>query len=140
MQSSLGLSRQFGKHMAVDFKGSDYVDCPETITRFVDDLVKDLKMTKYQGLHLMKFGEDPRVAGYSFFQLIMESNISGHLCSEDCMLEGVDESGKAYAYNNKGSGYVDIFSCKPYEAQTAIDCIERHFKPKSIVFHETDRI
>lgn len=138
--SNMNLSRQFGKHMALDFKGSDYVDCPETITKFVDELVRDLKMTKYQGLHLMKFGEDPRVAGYSFFQLIMESNVSGHLCSEDCMLEGVDENGNTYVYNNKGSGYIDIFSCKMYDAQTAIDCVERHFKPKSIVYKENDRI
>ena len=41
------LPRQFGKHMIVDFKGSDNVDCPETIQRFVDDIVSDLKMTKY---------------------------------------------------------------------------------------------
>jgi hypothetical protein len=27
-----------------------------------------------------------------------------------------------------------------YDAQTAIDCVERHFKPKSIVYKENDRI
>ena len=64
---SSNLPRQFGKHMVVDFKGSDKVDCPETIAKFVDELVVDLNMTKYQGLHLMKFGESPKVAGYSFF-------------------------------------------------------------------------
>jgi S-adenosylmethionine/arginine decarboxylase-like enzyme len=97
-------------------------------------------MTKYQGLHLMKFGESPKVAGYSFFQLIMESNISGHLCSEDCMMEGVDAEGKSYTYNNKGAGYIDIFSCKPYEAEVAVNCVKKHFKPESFVIKETDRI
>ena len=70
----------------------------------------------------------------------MESNISGHLCSEDCMMEGVDKDGNTFEFNNKGSGYIDIFSCKPYDAQTAIDCVEKHFKPTSIEFKETDRI
>ena len=56
------------------------------------------------------------------------------------MMEGVDADGNTYTFNNKGAGYIDIFSCKGYDPKTAVDCVERHFKPKSVVYHETDRI
>lgn len=125
----------FGKHLIFDFKKSNNIDCPIKIQNFVNDLVNILKMTKYGETHIQKFGDTPAVAGYSFFQLIQESNISGHFCSYDFIME---KNGKKF--NNKGAGYIDIFSCKDYNTQDVINCIEKHFKPETYVYKEIERI
>jgi S-adenosylmethionine/arginine decarboxylase-like enzyme len=130
------MYNKFGKHLIVDFKGSNLVDNETVIHDFVDDLVDNLKMTKYKELHCMKFGESEKVAGYSFFQLIMESNISGHLCSYD--YEMVDKDGNTYS--NKGAGYIDIFSCKDYDEKEALQIVDKHFKPKSYTYKVIDRV
>ena len=44
------------------------------------------------------------------------------------------------SWNNKGAGYIDIFSCNEYNHVDAIKCIEKFFTPKSIIFKIIDRI
>ena len=127
---------KFGKELTVDFKGSDFVDKEQVIRDFVDDLCKTIEMTKYGDLQLMFFGDTPEVAGYSFVQLIQESNISGHLCSYDYMMKDTEGN----EYNNKGAGYLNIFSCKEFSTDKAVECVQRHFKPVSLVFSCHDRI
>jgi S-adenosylmethionine/arginine decarboxylase-like enzyme len=56
----------------------------------------------------------PEAAGYSLVQLIETSAVTGHFC---------DASGDAY---------LDVFSCKDFDAQVAIGVIERHLRPESI--------
>jgi S-adenosylmethionine/arginine decarboxylase-like enzyme len=60
----------------------------------------------------------------------------GHLCSYDYMMK--DEEGNDY--NNKGAGYINIFSCKDFSPTLAIACVERHFKPTSMKYKCYDRI
>ena len=125
----------FGKHLIVDFKEGVNLDNCKIIQQFIDELVRTLNMTKYGDTHIQYFGETPEVKGYSFFQLIHESNISGHFCGYDYYMERDGES-----WNNKGAGYIDIFSCKEYNHVDAIKCIEKFFTPKSIIFKIIDRI
>tara|TARA_X000000368_G_scaffold366018_1_gene312576 strand:+ start:56 stop:445 length:390 start_codon:yes stop_codon:yes gene_type:complete len=125
----------FGKHLIVDFKDGNNLNDSKIIQEFINDLVSRLNMTKYGDTHIQYFGETPEVKGYSFFQLIHESNISGHFCGYDYYM---NRDGKSW--NNKGAGYIDIFSCKDYDHNNVIDCIEKFFSPKSIVFKIIDRI
>ena len=115
----------FGKHLIVDFKEGDLevMNDPKKIKNFVQYLVETIDMTPYGDCFCEKFGDTDEVAGYSFYQMIEESNISGHLCSYDfIMTDGT---------NNKGAGYIDIFSCKHFNENLAIEIIQKHFKPKS---------
>jgi len=66
---------------------------------------------------VVDFGEDERVSGYSMTQLIETSLISGHFA------------------NLTNSAYIDIFSCKYYDPQTAADFTQRFFQGKEMKIH-----
>lgn len=61
---------------------------------------------------IVKFGDDPKVTGYSMCQLIESSLVSGHFA----------ESTDAI--------YIDIFSCAPYDAKLAIKYTKKYFEAK----------
>tara|TARA_R100001443_G_scaffold18608_1_gene29572 strand:+ start:5213 stop:5635 length:423 start_codon:yes stop_codon:yes gene_type:complete len=126
----------FGKETLIDFRGSPHTNCAATIKAFVDDLCDEISMTKYGDCHINYFGA-PAVEGYSFFQLIETSNISGHLCSTDYTMINPDTGQK---YNSKGNGYINIFSCKDYDEKTALRVVQQHFLPKEMKYTIIDRV
>ena len=63
------------------------------------------------------FGSDPSVQGYSIYQLVETSMISGHF--------GLNPGGKT------GYGYIDIFSCKSYDPNKAAEFTKEFFKAKT---------
>lgn len=91
----------------------DITDCyieeitnPDSIELWLIELVDLLDMEAYGAPHIVHFGKDDK-AGYSAVQLISTSNICAHF-SEDT-----------------NSAYIDIFSCKPYDPQDALElCLE----------------
>ena len=131
----MGL-HSFGKEMLIDFKGSPYVNSAPVIHNFVNHLCDEIHMTKFGPCHLNYFGQEG-VEGYSFFQLIETSNISGHLCSND--YEMIDPN-TGQKYNSKGSGYLNIFSCKDYDEKAALRVVQLHFAPTSIKYDVIDRV
>src|SRR5579871_2557536 len=97
----------------------DLYDCDEKkirsrteIIRYVDQLCNLIKMKKYEGCLINHFGEDEKVKGYTFVQMIETSLISGHLVE----------------VNN--SAFIDIFSCKPYDEHEAHEFTQYHFGAK----------
>jgi S-adenosylmethionine/arginine decarboxylase-like enzyme len=80
---------------------------------FSVDLVKKIDMVAYGQPLIQHFGVDDK-AGFTLVQLIETSNITGHFC---------DESGDAY---------LDIFSCKEFNAQIVKQVIQHHFQPQAI--------
>jgi S-adenosylmethionine/arginine decarboxylase-like enzyme len=69
---------------------------------------------------IVMFGEGNK-RGYTLIQLIETSNIAGHFCEESNDL------------------YLDIFSCKPYDIDKAVNVVERYFEPKHIIKHYFER-
>ena len=63
----------------------------------------------------------PEAAGYSLVQLIETSAITGHFC---------DLSGDAY---------IDIFSCKDFDAELAVEVVRAAFRPQYINFITLER-
>ena len=59
---------------------------------------------------MVRFGDDPRVTGFSVTQLIETSLISAH-CAD-----------------NARAIYLDVFSCAPYEPNEAANFAARFFK------------
>src|SRR5262245_54918301 len=107
----------WGKHLIVDMSGGDgdRVRSAKHIRRFVEDLIQAIGMKAYGEPVLQHFAEHvPEAAGYSLVQLIETSAITGHFC---------DRSGDAY---------IDIFSCKDFDAEIAIGVIRAAFQPQHV--------
>lgn len=105
----------WGYHLILDcMLCNEHIKDEESIRSFLIDLVATLDMTAHGDPLITHFGHDNK-KGYSAVQLITTSNISCHFC---------DDSNDAY---------IDIFSCKPYTTQSAIDCVMRHFTPINII-------
>lgn len=71
----------------------------EKIKQFVKELCELIEMRRFGETHVVHFGEDERVAGYSMVQLIETSLISAHFA------------------NQTNTTYLDVFSCKPYDPE-----------------------
>ena len=107
----------WGYHALFDCAGCDIssVTNSENIKKFVKDLVVRIDMVAFGDTFCEHFAtHDPVKAGYSFFQMIETSNISGHL---------VDIN---------GDGYIDVFSCKPFDVNVVEEIIKQYFVPKKI--------
>ena len=89
------------------------IRCPVAIARFSNDLVRRIDMKAFGGPVIQHFGEGNK-AGYTLVQLIETSNIMAHFVEETNDI------------------YLDVFSCKPYEAQEVLSCVKDHFRPTYI--------
>jgi len=111
----------WGWSTSVDLKG-----CSEKIKNKAD--LKDycyqvcnlIDMKRFGLCQVYHFGTDNK-AGYSLLQLIETSNITGHFCDQDM------------------AGYIDIFSCKPYDERVMAEFTKDFFKADSMVYKMTER-
>ena len=71
---------------------------------------------------IVRFGDRPEIAGFSFTQLIETSLVSGHL---------VDASRCAF---------IDIFSCAPYSVSLAEEFTRTYFGSTKVICHTVDRL
>lgn len=92
-------SKAWGLHTIVDLYNcnENCIKDKSIIYLFTVNLCGLLEMKRYGDPVIVRFGEDKRVAGYSLFQFIETSSITGHFCEES------------------GTAYLDIFSCKLYD-------------------------
>jgi S-adenosylmethionine/arginine decarboxylase-like enzyme len=106
----------WGHHLILDVKGCqiDKATNPEYIGLFVKDLVKLIDMVPYGEPQVVHFADGTDKAGWTVIQLIETSNIMGHF---------LDDSGDLY---------LDVFSCKDFEASVVLNAVENHFHPKNI--------
>ena len=107
----------WGYHLIMDCRScdKDKITNKDVIIEFVKVLVKEIDMKAYGPTQIEHFAtHNPDAAGFSFVQLIETSAITGHL---------VDKNGDAY---------LDIFSCKPFEIETAKSVVQKFFNPENI--------
>jgi S-adenosylmethionine/arginine decarboxylase-like enzyme len=105
----------WGWHLIIDIEEGrkDLVTSKKNIREFATYLVKAIDMVAYGKPMVVHFADHmPDKAGWSLVQLIETSNITAHFCDLN------------------GDGYVDIFSCKEYNEEIAIDTVRKFFKPK----------
>ena len=88
----------------------EFIRSAEKIKGFVEALVSLLEMRAFGEVTIVNFGEDEKIAGFSMTQLIETSLISGHFA------------------NASNAAYIDIFSCKTYDAQAAADFAQSYFE------------
>jgi len=122
-QAKFEQEQAWGLLTSIDIHGCDpdVIRDAEAIRRLVVELTDHIGMRRFGETTVVHFGEDERVAGFSFTQLIETSLISGHL---------------ANATNN---AYIDIFSCKFYEPQNAANFCVRFFKGRNYTMNVTIR-
>jgi S-adenosylmethionine decarboxylase len=80
------------------------------IKRFVRELCDLIRMRRFGETQLVRFGDDPRVTGFSLTQLIETSLISAHFA------------------DNSRAIYLDVFSCAPYDSNEAANFAAQFFK------------
>jgi S-adenosylmethionine/arginine decarboxylase-like enzyme len=106
--------KYFGYHLMLDCAGclvENGIGSKEAIYNFIKELVVAIGMEAH-GEPIIEYllPGDPK-QGYSLMQLITTSNICGHFMELD------------------GTAYFDIFSCREYSQQTAIDIVNKYFAP-----------
>jgi len=93
----------------------------DAIKRYVVELCNLIEMKRFGECHVVHFGEDERVAGYSMLQLIETSCISAHFANET------------------NTSYIDIFSCKAYDPEVASNFTKDFFKGGTMRLTVTNR-
>lgn len=100
----------------------DAYECEPTLIRsdemiklFVEKLCDRIEMKRFGKCQVVHFGEDEKVAGFSFTQLIETSLVSGHF------------------RNQTDSAYIDVFSCKYYDPRKVADFVKSFFEAKKIL-------
>ena len=88
----------------------DLIRSADAIRDFTARLCKLIKMKTFGECHVVHFGEDEKVAGFSMFQLIETSCISAHFA------------------NLTNRAYIDVFSCKMYEPEIVMEFAREFFK------------
>jgi hypothetical protein len=105
----------WGCHMSFDAKETnDKVRDKETILLFGKTLIEKIDMIAHGDPQIEHFGKDDK-KGWTYSQLISTSNICCHFCDD-------------------GSMYLDVFSCKPFDATVVKAYVEEVFEPKKSKF------
>jgi len=113
-KSVKGKGEHWGYHLMMDISDCNHhIDDLKSVESFITDLVEALKMERLGKPILVKVnGQDGR--GITAVQIITTSTITFH---------GDDD---------KWSAYIDVFSCKVFDPQIAVDLVEEYFEPKKM--------
>lgn len=101
----------WGYHLILDAGrcASSRIRCAKNIDGFARALVQRIDMVPFGHPQVHHFGSGAK-AGYTLVQLIETSNITAHFVEE------TDDM------------YLDVFSCKPFEASVVSDTVREFFK------------
>lgn len=115
------MTKKYGKELILDLFGcSDRILSKRDIKKFVYELCELIKMKRYKGVYVCYFG-NKYSKGYSVFQFIETSSITGHFSDE---------------YR---SAYLNIFSCKPFNSKEVACFSKFYFGAKSYKYKEIIR-
>jgi len=111
-------SGNWGYHLIVDAGdcNPDSLRSKSTIAKFAKELVSKIDMTAYGEPQIVMFGSG-HVKGFTLVQLIETSDITAHFVEETNDI------------------YLDIFSCKQFHQDIALDVFKKYFEPKYINAH-----
>jgi S-adenosylmethionine decarboxylase len=107
----------WGQHLVLDLAGCprDRLTNADHLRDWVRDLVDAIRMKAYGEPQLEHFATHSYdAAGYTLLQLIETSNICAHFAE------------------NLGQVYIDIFSCKRFDNDVAVQVCRRYFAPEQV--------
>ena len=114
----------WGYHALFDCQSCpiERITSEENIREFINEIVSAIDMKSYGDPMIAHFAtHDADAAGYSFCQMIETSNITGHFSDKT------------------GDCYIDVFSCKEYDTDVAIDVIDDFFRPDEVKMRYFER-
>ena len=106
---------QYGVELVLDLYECDpaTIRSARKLRTFVDEMCRQLGMKKFGRTHTPYFGLNaPHTAGYSLLQFIETSSITGHFSELT------------------NASYLNIFSCKPFDANAAARFAKQFFGAK----------
>ena len=108
-------NKAWGISTAIDLKNCDpnLVRSEAGIRKFVYELCELLDVKRFGECIIVHFGESEEIAGFSMTQLIETSLVSGHFV------------------NSTNSIFLDVFSCKYYDPEIAVEKAKTFFKAES---------
>lgn len=111
----MSKSAPWGKSVSIDLHDCDHktLTNPDVIKSFVAKIIKKVRMKAHGPCHIERFGVG-KLEGYSAMQFIETSSITVH-CDE------VDDR-----------AFIDIFSCKDFDAEKARNFAAKFFKAKRV--------
>lgn len=114
----------WGYHLILNLYDCDQfsIQSERQIKKFINDLCNFIGMRKFSDAIIQYFGDTEAVAGFSVFQFIETSSITGHFVS----------SSKA--------AYLDVFSCKSFDMVAASNFSAKYFGSKKFVWREIYRV
>ena len=118
------MTKPWGQHLILDLSGCSrhHLTDAEHLRAWIADLVTTIGMKAFGAPVLDHFGHDSHdAAGFTLMQLIETSNICAHFAE------------------NLGQVYVDIFSCKSFNALDAEILCRDYFHPTIVVATHLDR-
>ncbi len=118
----MALLRPWGKSAAIDLTGCEHkrLVSADLLRQFVGEMVTVVGMISHGECYIDRFGEG-KIKGYSAMQFIKTSSITVHL----------DETGNR--------AFIDVFTCKDFDPQVAVDFAQRFFKAKKVRLTVLDR-
>ena len=102
----------WGYHLLLDCSGCDLVKITDAdnIKLFVQELVTSIDMVAIGEPWIERTATgDPSKEGFSMYQLIVTSNISGHFIDHQRHI------------------YLDVFSCKTFDVNIVKTCVVKYF-------------
>lgn len=116
--------KPWGQHLVLDLNGCprELLASKENILNWTKELVDTIDMVAYGDPIIEHFAtHSHEAAGYTLLQMIETSNIAAHFAE------------------NIGQVYVDVFSCKTFDNQDAIDVCQKYFAPTEVLQHSMNR-
>jgi len=112
------LSKAWGLSTAIDLHDCDpnLLKNAEAIKEYAVKVCALIDAKPWGPCHVQHFGVNPDVAGYSMMQLVETSLVSGHFA------------------NKTNRIFLDIFSCRYYDAIKAAEFSQEFFRAKDVTF------
>jgi len=107
----------WGQHLVLDFNGCprELLACKENILAWTKELVEAIDMVAYGEPIIEHFAtHSHEAAGYTLLQMIETSAIAAHFAE------------------NIGQVYIDIFSCKRFDNNVALELCKKYYQPTQV--------
>ena len=106
----------WGYHLRLNVSGcNDKILKKEELDKWICELVEKIDMITFGAPQIVHFGKnEPHLSGWTVTQLIETSNIMAHFC------------------DNTKQAYIDIFSCREFHHDLAINHFKEFFEPANI--------
>ena len=118
------MNKSWGWELLVDMKGcnSHSISSPDHFKAFLKALTDAIQMKLYGEPVLADFAHDePDIGGYTIMQMIETSSITGHFVTKT------------------GDAYLNIFSCREFSPDRALEVITQYFHPASVTSNMVPR-